>query len=207
MKVIQVTVIIGRLFLIAVPHNTIVLSTRMDDQLIIQEILNEQEAVYAQLVKKYTDSVFRIAMGFVHQQQDAEDITQEVFIRAFQSLQQFKMEASFSTWLMRIAINHSQNFLKKRKRRSVWDKAASFFGAGATVADSAALLDEKDEYRIVRAALDQLPERQQQAFILSKYQDLSQKEIAAVMQLTEGAVEQLLVRARTRLRNYFEKKS
>lgn len=179
----------------------------MDELIIIQEILAGEQDKYALLVKKYTDPVFRLVMGFVHQQQDAEDITQEVFIRAYHALGRFEQRASFSTWLFRIAINQSQTYIKRKKRRAAWEKTLAFFGAASPAGSVTAMLDEKEEYRVVREALNQLPLRQQQAFILSKYQEMSQREIAGLMHLTEGAVEQLLMRAKSRLRDYFEKKS
>lgn len=85
----------------------------MQETLLIRSILAGHTADYTQLVKKYEAAVFRIVMGFVHQKEDAEDITQEVFIKAYQSLADFAGQSSFSTWLYRIAIHTSLNALQK----------------------------------------------------------------------------------------------
>ena len=77
----------------------------MTDQQIIQQILSGNINTFEMLVRKYQQMVFRTAMGFVHSKEDAEDISQDVFLKAYSSLQQFKGEAEFSTWLYRITIN------------------------------------------------------------------------------------------------------
>ena len=177
----------------------------MQDQELILSIQSGRPDGFALLVKKYTDSVFRIVMGFIHQQEEAEDITQEVFVKAWLSLGRFNHKAAFSTWLFRIAINESINALNSKKRRKAWNRISSLFQPETSPADSAVRVEEKEEYRVVRALLDSLTSSQKTAFVLSEYEGLSQREIAAVLEISEGAVEQLLVRARQHLRKKMEK--
>ena len=99
-------------------------STRqMQESEIIQSVLSGHTDDFTRLVKTHEAAVFRIVMGFVHHKEDAEDITQEVFVRAFQSLDSFAGRSSFSTWLYRIAIHTSLNELKKSKRKRIWSMA------------------------------------------------------------------------------------
>ena len=91
----------------------------MSDEQLINKILSGDKAAFRLLMEKYQQQVFHVAMGFVHSRQDAEDITQEVFIRVFRSLGSFKEQSLFSTWLYRITLNCSINYVKKNKRRNL----------------------------------------------------------------------------------------
>ena len=92
----------------------------MDEYELIQSILSGNQQDFKLLIKKYEANVFRTAIGFLHNKQDAEDITQDVFIKVYQSLSSFNGKAAFSTWLYRITVNSSLNFLRKKKRRGFW---------------------------------------------------------------------------------------
>ncbi len=177
----------------------------MQETALIQSILNGHTADFTQLVKTYETAVFRIVMGFVHQKEDAEDITQEVFVKAFQSLDRFAGRSSFSTWLFRIAIHTSLNELKKRKRKRIWSIAAEMLQFPSGNKDPEEEMTGKSEQDQIRKAIDTLPEKQRMAFILSRYEELPQKEVAQIMEVTEGAVEQLLLRARDNLKKTLQR--
>lgn len=172
----------------------------MQESELIQSILNGHTADFTQLVKTYETAVFRMVMGFVHQKEDAEDITQEVFVKVYQSLDSFEGRSSFSTWLYRIAIHVSLSALQKRKRRKFWSMAAELLQLPSGNKDPEQELTEKSEKGLLRKAIDTLPEKQRMAFILSRYEELPQKEVALIMDISEGAVEQLLLRARENLK-------
>ncbi len=175
----------------------------MSEQQIIQAILSGDHSKFEWLVVKYQTMVFRTAMGFVHSKEDAEDLTQEVFIRIFQALRTFNGDAEFSTWLYRITVNISINHLNKMKNRGllhfVEDLLLNTFNRASEDKNPLQQLEQKERDRAIRKAIDALPEKQRTAFVLSKYDDLTQKEIAAIMQSTEGSVEQLLQRAKSSL--------
>ena len=172
----------------------------MEEAESIKSILAGHTAEFTHLVKTYETSVFRIVMGFVHQKEDAEDITQEVFVKAFQSLDRFAGRSSFSTWLYRIAIHTSLNELKRRKRQTLWSFAADMLQLPSTNKNPEQALAEKTEQDEIRKAIDRLPEKQRMAFILSRYEELPQRDVALIMEISEGAVEQLLLRARDNLK-------
>jgi len=172
----------------------------MEEAESIKSILAGHTAEFTHLVKAYETSVFRIVMGFVHQKEDAEDITQEVFVKAFQSLDRFAGRSSFSTWLYRIAIHTSLNELKRRKRRTLWSMAADMLQLPSTNKNPEQALTDKTEQDEIRKAIDRLPEKQRMAFILSRYEELPQRDVALIMEISEGAVEQLLLRARDNLK-------
>ncbi len=175
----------------------------MSDEQLIEKILSGDREAFRLLMEKYQQRVFHVAMGFVHSRQDAEDITQEVFIRVFRSLESFKEQSLFSTWLYRITLNCSINHVKKNKRRHILMDAGeglmSLFNRDDEERNAHQQLEATEKERAIRKAIDGLPGKQREAFILSKYEELTQREIAAIMQTTEGAVEQLLVRAKKQL--------
>jgi RNA polymerase sigma-70 factor, ECF subfamily len=178
------------------------------DRDIINRILAGERNNYQLLVERYQSMVFRICLGFVHSKEDADDLTQEVFILAYQSLMKFKGEASFSTWLYRIAVNASLNKVRGLSRFNFLKPIDSLFSFGKEVdthpdllaKDPEEILLQAEQAEWVQKALDSLPAKQRTAIVLSKYDDLSQKEIAKVLKTSEGAVESLLQRARKNLK-------
>lgn len=175
-----------------------------EDEIIRQILLGNKE-LYRELVLNYQKMVFSTCMGFVHNKDDASDLTQEIFIQAFLSLKDFKGKSSFSTWLYRIAVNASLNRIKRPVR--TWpgyhqgdNEDERTLISVADNDDPEKMLIQQEHKRWVQKALDSLPENQRVAIVLSKYDDLSQREIAEIMDTSEGAVEALLQRAKAGLR-------
>lgn len=181
----------------------------MTDYEIIKLILAGDREKFRMLVEQYQQMVFRTCMGFLHNKDDAEDLTQDVFIQAYQSLSRFRGNAAFSTWLYRIAVNASLNKIRKSPLKLIMQQFENLSGDRKEKEISVFVTDEEDPEKIlirnehvewVRRALESLPDKQRTAIVLSKYDDLSQKEIAEIMTITEGAVEALLQRAKKNLR-------
>lgn len=181
----------------------------MTDSEIIRLILKGDKDKFRLLVEQYQQMVFRTCMGFLHNSDDAEDLTQEVFIQAYQSLSKFKGESAFSTWIYRITVNASLNKVRKSTGNFLILRIDSLFGSEKNKEipftsneseNPEDILIRQEHIEWVSRALDSLPENQRTAIILSKYDDLPQKEIAEIMNTTEGAVEALLQRAKKNLR-------
>jgi RNA polymerase sigma-70 factor (ECF subfamily) len=181
----------------------------MTDNELIKIILQGDREKFRVFVEKYQQMVFRTCIGFLHNKDDADDLTQEVFIRAYQSLSRFKGESAFSTWLYRIAVNASLNKVRKSSKNFILQRLERFSGqekgtehviAPADPENPENIIIREEHSRWVQKALDSLPENQRTAIILSKYDDLPQKKIAEIMNITEGAVEALLQRAKKNLR-------
>lgn len=180
----------------------------MQEKDVIQEVKAGGYEQFAHLVRKYQNMVFRVCLGFVHNQEDANDLTQEVFINAFQNLHSFDGRAKFSTWLYRIAVNATLNAQRKKSRWKFFSLMDHRMG-NPTQDQEWLLPPEKNdpeqtminhqERQLIEQAIDGLPEKQRTAFVLSKYDDLPQREIAAIMNTSEGSVEQLLIRAKANL--------
>lgn len=181
----------------------------ISDEIVLKNVLQGDREAFGQLVTKYQQMIFRTCVGFVHNEDDANDLTQEVFVQAFLSIEKFRGESSFPTWLYRIAVNASLVRLRKNKTTSLFSRIDDLFQKSKSgvyevsipdIDDPETIIIREEHKEWVRNALDQLPENQKTAIVLSKYDELSQKEIAQIMQITEGAVEALLVRAKANLR-------
>jgi RNA polymerase sigma factor (sigma-70 family) len=168
---------------------------------ITQIIRNGDEKAFRELVESNQDNIYRTCYGILHDEMDADEITQEVFIEAFKSASNFKGESKISTWLYRIAINKSLNFLRAKKRRSF----LQFIGLGPVVevADDEVNFDiksdrmrEKKRMSEIKLAIDLLPVNQRTAFLLHHINDLSYKEISETMLLSVSSVESLIFRAK-----------
>jgi RNA polymerase sigma factor (sigma-70 family) len=140
--------------------------------------------------------------------EDAEDVTQDVFIEVYQSLDKFKQQSNISTWIYRITVNKSLDLLRKKKRKKRFGFMTELFqkDTGEIAVDKAhfdhpgILMEKKEQARVLFAAMDVLSENQKTAFVLFHIEELSQKEIAIIMELSPKAVESLIQRAKAVLR-------
>lgn len=176
---------------------------------LISGILNGQHNLFAEVVRQHQQLVYTTCLGFTHNPQEAEDLSQEVFITVFQHLINFKGQSKLSTWLYRISINTSLNHLRNRKKKSFFKRFEELIATDrlemaskqASLADNPEqklILNQEEE--AIQNAIESLSKNQRIAFTLSKYDDLSQGEIAEIMQISIGAVEQHLQRAKANLR-------
>lgn len=178
----------------------------MSDSDLICRVLQGNTACYREIVLKYQQHIFRLCMGFTHCKEDAEDLCQEAFINAFRSLNRFKGQSEFSTWLYRIAVNVCLNFRRRANNKRTFLIGGTLDAIDQTV-NNQRIQDapdqsvfEKEIAEALHTGIALLPEKQRVAFILFHYQMLPQKEVAAVLGSTTGAVEQLLQRAKGHLR-------
>ena len=185
----------------------------MDDNILVHRVVAENDhKAFAELMDKYQKMVVTTCRGFVASYTEAEDLAQEVFIELFESLANFRNESKLSTWLYRIAVNKSLNYLRKKRREAsvisfnLWGKGAraedNFQVLSPVEAEADHAITSGQNKKLFKRAINKLPENQRIALILSKYQDLSYKEIAEVMDVSTSSVESLLFRAKTNLRKY-----
>lgn len=189
----------------------------IDSQLILEIIESNSHKAFEQLVNRYKNLVVKTCLGFVQNQWDAEDIAQEVFIEVYQSIKSFRGQSKFSTWLYRIAVNKSLNHIRRQKRHNVLRSIDSFFSfsneSTSEKLDIAAdrqqhsdwNLEQRENKLMLKSAINALPENQRIAFILSKYHELSYKEIGEIMDTSLSSVESLLFRARQNLQKTLRK--
>jgi RNA polymerase sigma-70 factor, ECF subfamily len=172
----------------------------MQDFQLIDSILEGNQKDFERLIKMYESNVFRVSIGLLHNKEDAEEVTQDVFLKVYRSLSTFNKKSAFSTWLYRLTINTCLNFLRKKKRNLLWTGLSEMFQISSRETSSEAGMISRSDNEIIKQAIDSLPQKQRFAFVLTKYEELPQKEVAAIMKLSEGAVEQLVLRAKNNLR-------
>ena len=156
------------------------------------------------LFDRYHSSVFNLCMRLLGNREEAEDITQDVFVRAHKAYHRFRGDANPGTWLYRIAVNLSLNH-QRRQKRLRWVSLDVFLEqrGGSSLADQGMLpgdvMERSERESIVQKAINRLPERQRVALILSRYEGLSYRQIAETMDSTVPSVESLLHRAKLNL--------
>ncbi len=156
-------------------------------------------SAFEDLVRRYRNEVYALCFYFTRNREDAWDLSQEVFIKAWRALSRFRGDSSFKTWLMRIAANHSKDHLKKRRLQlTEYDDALQVPDSrdNRTPRSEA---EAKEIGTAIDAAVRQLPPKLQMAFILREYQGLSYQEMAEVMACNMGTVMSRLFNARRRL--------
>jgi RNA polymerase sigma-70 factor (ECF subfamily) len=167
-------------------------------------------------VELHQERVVNTCYRFVFVREDAEDIAQEVFIEAYRSIPDFRGESKLSTWIYRIAVAKSLDFIRKRKRKKRLGFMRALRGGDLIERLPAppgslpdAEMERRERHRVLQDALSALPENQRTAITLSKYHEFSGREIAEIMGTTLSAVDSLIHRAKAKLRKklyrYYEK--
>lgn len=179
----------------------------MTEQELIYGLRNGEEWAFRELVNLFQNRVFNTALGLLQHTTDAEDIAQEVFIQVYRSINTFKEEASLATWVYRITVTKSLDHLRSKKRKKRFAFVSSLFGSDNTPIHEpqefnhpGVQLDRKEDAAMLFKLIDALPENQRTAFILNKVEELSYREIAAILNSSESAVDSLLQRAKQNLR-------
>ncbi|HDJ23643.1 MAG TPA: RNA polymerase sigma factor [Candidatus Aminicenantes bacterium] len=171
-----------------------------------------QVEAFRQLFQLHGQRIFSLAYSYLKNAQDAEDILQETFIKAFQALSSFRQDrnSSFSGWLSRIGINCCLDLLRQKKaqlRRENSLKNMSLINHN--LKNSGQNLELKEQAKVLASKiehfLDYLPPKQRMVFILRHYQGYSIREIAEDMGVSEGTVKKMLFRAFATIRRYFKK--
>ena len=166
------------------------------------------------VVEKYQEMVYNTTLSIVQNETDAEDITQDVFVQVYQSVNEFRGNSKFSTWLYRISIAKALDHEKRRKRKKRFAIVQSFFVGKneehlhpVEFNHPGVLLDNKEKASELFKALELIPEKQRIAFMLNKIEGLNNNEIAEIMHTSFYAVESLLARdkinLREKLKNYY----
>jgi RNA polymerase sigma factor (sigma-70 family) len=163
---------------------------------------------FRRVFETYKNRVFNTALGLVQNRHDAEDVTQEVFVNLHQTLSTFKGQSQLSTWIYRITVNKSLDFLKARQAKKRSGFVISLFGSKTDddrpidVPDfvhPGVQMERQEAATALFRAINQLPEQQKVAFTLSKVEGLSYQEIADVLQTSIPSIESLLFRAKQNL--------
>ena len=179
----------------------------MNQPELVVQLQQGDESAFRKLVDEWQDMVYNTAVGIVQNPDDADDITQEVFVQVFQSIQSFKGDSKFSTWLYRITVSKALDHEKKKNRKKRFGFVQSLFGGKEEEQlhpiefdHPGVLTERKERAAALFNALKQLAPNQRIAFTLHKLEGQSYQEIAEIMNTTLFAVESLMGRAKANLK-------
>ena len=163
---------------------------------------------FGKLVNKYQDKVLYLAYDLIGNYNDAQDIAQSAFLRAYKAIKNFKGQSTFSTWLYRIVVNLSIDFKRAKSRKRQISIEKSLDNSEQSIENILKnkykqpdqLLELNDFNIQLEKAIDKLPYSQRTTFVLRHYHDLSMKEIATILECKTGTVRSHLFRAINKLR-------
>ena len=183
--------------------------TVLDERILIEQLKKGDESAFRTIVEKWQDMTYNTALGIVQNAEDAEDITQEVFVQVYQSINTFKGESKFSTWLYRITIAKALDHERRKRRKKRFAIVRKLFDNTEDVIvpdfeHPGVTLDKKESSVVLFKAISQLPENQRIAFTLHKVDGLSYQEVSDVMNLSVSSVESLMHRAKNNLKKTLE---
>ena len=185
---------------------TLTVGTAVSDARLVDEVRRGDGDAFEDLVRRYERRLIRVIMRFVRDQDLAEDLAQETFLRVFERLGQFDTSRRFGPWLFRIGVNLTLDYLRKRKRRGRW----TLFSERGTeklpdpaVADPRKAMDLSQE---VHAVIQQIAEKYRTVLVLRDLENFSTSEIAAIANRKEATIRWRLAEARQRFQQLWAKR-
>lgn len=180
-----------------------------EDRELVESALRGNEAAFHQLMQKYQRALYHHIRRIVRDRQELDDLVQESFIKAFGALESYSSQYAFSTWLYKIATNHSIDFLRKKKLATLSIDAPVRTREGEVeyeVPDTTYRPDrhivEDQRKTIIQSAIENLPEKYHRVIVMRHQQDKSYEEIARELDLPLGTVKAHIFRARELLNKY-----
>ena len=169
---------------------------REDDREAIEACQRGDREAFDRLVQRYQRDVYRLCYRYLNNHEDADDVAQEVFLRAYRAIGRFRGESAFSTWLYRIAVNACLNFRSARRPTAM--EVPEAIPDPRPSAQSH--VERNERSRQVRDAVSRLPEKQRATVILKVYHDLTHEEVAGILGATVGTVKANLFHALANLK-------
>lgn len=174
-------------------------------RLILAARKGSQDA-FREIVDRHHARLYEVVFRIVRNRADAEEVTQETFLRAYRNLDRFAFDSALYTWLYRIAVNAAVDLAKRRKRKahlSLDHEEASLAAAIPAHGPTPSAGGEREEMvALVREGIDALPEPFRSILVMREYGDLSYEQLAETLEVPKGTVESRLFRARMRLRDW-----
>ncbi|MGN6265503.1 MAG: RNA polymerase sigma factor [Ginsengibacter sp.] len=178
----------------------------MNESELVALLKTKDRQAFKELVETWQDMVYNTSIGFLQNEEDAEDISQEVFIKVYQSMYSFKGQSKLSTWIYRITVSKCLDHLRKKKRKKRFAFMQGLYGNNDNLAidppdfiHPGVKTESKEKSITLFKAIDKLPANQKTAFVLNKVEELSYREISEIMDSSESAVDSLLQRAKKNL--------
>ncbi len=175
----------------------------MEPDRVVKLVRQNDNEARRELFEAYYRRTFAVAYNILRRRENAEDITQDAFIKAFQNIHQLHDSEKFGAWLAVIASNLARNYLKREKRMVITDELPAYDAENSVDNTEAEALRSLEIDR-VRKAIKELPPEHYQVIVLQYYDDLKVEEIARLLKISPGTVKSRLFRARQKLVGYLE---
>jgi RNA polymerase sigma-70 factor, ECF subfamily len=173
----------------------------LSDAELVQRILGGEKHLYEVIIRRYNQRLYRVARSIVQNQEEAEDVIQETYFRAFEHLHQFEGRALFSTWLTKIAVHEASNRLRRRTRHTTIDSALLEESKLSPTSQTPEHHRLAEETRVIlESAIDHLPDAYRSVFVMRSIEEMSTSDTAQCLALSEETVKIRLMRARRMLR-------
>lgn len=179
--------------------------TTNDENILIEAIKNGNIRAYAQLVDKYKDMVYTLAVRMLKNREEAEEVAQDTFIKVFKSLENFKGDSKFSTWIYRVAYNTCLDRIKKNKKHLNNVAIDEFtFNKLDTIDNALDNIIKEEKSTLIRNCINKLPEDSSALLTLFYFEELSLEEISKIINIEANTVKVKLFRARKKLATILE---
>ena len=184
----------------------------LEEKNLIRELKSNSESAFKLLVENYKDQIFNTIIPIIQNVDDADDLTQEVFIQIYKSIKKFKEKSSLSTWIYKISISKAYEYIRYNKRIKRFSILISMFRNDNTIREipdfihPGVELEQKENSIILFNAINKLNHQQKTAYILKNVQGLSYKKISDVMNKSISSIESLIYRAKQNLKTIIKKK-
>ncbi len=182
------------------------------DQAIVRQVIEGDFEAFGVLVSKYQDRIYSAIRNYVSNPDDAVDITQDAFVKAYSKLRSFDASSAFYTWLYRIAVNTAIDYLRRRKSRpadSLEDDKFTEVGFEPVSTDARSDPEKAataaEQRAMLRSAIDRLSHKLRSVLVLHDVEGLSQDEVAETLKIPVGTVKSRISRARSELRELLQK--
>ncbi len=182
----------------------------MSEQDFILLLQKGDQQAFKQLVNTWQNMVYNTVLSIVQDSQEAEDVSQEVFIQVYQSIKNFRGDAKLSTWIYRVSVTKALDAERKKKSKKRMANLKSWVGLGEKEEEAVHFhhpgvqLDNKERAAVLFKAMQKLSDNQRIAFTLIKAEGLSYEETASIMNITVKALEALMHRAKENLRKQLQ---
>jgi RNA polymerase sigma-70 factor, ECF subfamily len=170
---------------------------------VIKEFMAGSKGAFQEIYEKTADFVYNVIYKMVRNEQDALDLAHDVYVKIFEKRGDYTFQAAFSSWLYRIAVNHTLNHLKRQKwffaRRSIIYKADEYLDENLNN------IEKKDDLRLAQALLNKLKPDYKACLVLRDLEELSYEKIADILKINVGTVKSRISRGRSDLRALYQK--
>lgn len=178
----------------------------MDEHILLDKIAAKDEKAFQYFVEKYHSLVLNVCNNILNNMDDSMDVSQEVFIKIYESIENFRGDSKISTWLYRISVNKSLNYLRSKKKQKWFSSLDVIFGNDKNTHPEdlelkpGETIELEENKKALYYALGKLPEKQNVALTLNNFEDLSYKEISEIMEISVTEVGVLINRGKKKLK-------